>query len=108
MSTLQLALWSLACAVPFTLCDALATWSTRTGSRLGIVATCLLAPTSYLAFGLLAARTELWRVGGLVNAMIVLLTTLASVVVFQERLAPSQFLGIVLVGAGVYLLSRPS
>lgn len=93
------------CALAFTLCDTLAAMWAKNGSQTALYAALLFSPLGYLFFAYLNTKIQLAIVSGLVNAFIVLFTTIVGVVIFGEtQFTTAQVIGLISIVVGVYLV----
>lgn len=103
----KLYIWGLvlACGAIFTLCDSLsANWG-KTGHWQSMAIVIVLAPFTYLLFGLLNQKVELGVAGSLVNLIIVLGTVLVGTFYFQEVLSVTQLIGLAFAMVAIVLLN---
>ena len=97
------------CALMFSICDTLAANWAKNDSRSSLVGVFLLGPIGYLLFGYMNTFRDLAVVGGLVNALIVLMTEIAGVYIFGEAdLSRLQISGLALIIVGVIFVSWPA
>lgn len=92
-------------AVLFIFADSLsANWG-KVGSMTSLVLMCIVGSAGYFAFGLLNQRVQLGIAGGLVNVMLVIGTVLVGWLYFGETLVLRQYVGLVISGIAILLLS---
>lgn len=95
----------VACVLVFSTADTLAARWGHTRDRASLAFVLLVGPFGYLLFGRLAAVTSLAKMGAYVNCGIVLGTAIAGVLFLHERPSRLTWLGIVVVAAGLVLVS---
>ena len=94
-------------ALAFSVCDTMAAHWARTGSKLSLAAVLTFASAGYLIFGHLSTKVNLGVAGGLVNALIVVFTALAGVIIFGEQTFTLKMLsGLGFIVVGVLLITR--
>ncbi|MFA5799930.1 MAG: hypothetical protein WC840_03135 [Candidatus Peribacteraceae bacterium] len=92
-------------AAIFLLADSLsANWG-KNGSVLSLVLMCIVGSVGYFLFGLLNQKVQLGVAGGLVNVILVVGTVIVGWMYFGESLMLRQYVGLVLAGAAILLLS---
>lgn len=95
----------LCCGGIFTLCDSLsANWG-KTGHWQSMAIVIVLAPFTYLLFGLLNQKVQLGIAGSLVNLIIVVGTVLVGTLYFQETMTFQQLIGLAFAVAAIVLLN---
>lgn len=105
MNLIQILGISALCALAFTLCDTLAASWAKQGSNVALLLALVLSPLGYLFFAYLNTRIQLALVSGLVNAFIVIFTTIAGVVFFGEtQFTYLQIIGLSSIVIGVCLV----
>lgn len=99
--------WGLVlfCGAIFTLCDSLsANWG-KTGNWQSMAIVIVLAPFTYLLFGLLNQKVQLGIAGSLVNLIIVVGTVLVGTFYFQEAMTFRQLIGLAFAVIAIVLLN---
>ena len=99
------ALLLLLCILLFSSVDLLAVKWAANGSLLFFCLCVLLGPTAYLLFGHLGAQGSLGKIGGYVNAGVVLATVAAGMIFLRERPDHLSWLGIGLIVSGIAVLN---